>query len=338
MNRVISVMLALWVPLSAMAETVTLAPVDLTDWKSVFGQVEARDRLPARARLGGTLVELTVKEGDEVKAGARLGRIVDEKLAFQISAFDAQRASLDAQLANAEAELKRGEDLLARGVTTAQRLDALRTQVDVLKGQIEAVAAQRQVVEQQAAEGDVLAPADGRVLDVPVAKGAVVMAGEEVVLLGGGGIFLRLAIPERHAAALREGATLPIETPEGEVQGTLERIYPLIENGRVLADVAVQGLSGRFVDARVLVRLPMAARPALAVPRAALITRAGVDFVAVETAAGLALRTVLPGEPQVIGGVESVEVLSGLQPGDRIRTDGATAAAEITAAEGAGHD
>ncbi len=62
---------------------------------------------------------------------------------------------------------------------------------------------------------------------------------------------------------------LPIEGPEGQAQGRLERIYPLIENGRVVADVAVEGISDRFVDARVLVRLPLDTRDALAVPATA---------------------------------------------------------------------
>jgi biotin carboxyl carrier protein len=211
---------------AARAETLVLQPVEVTGWKAVFGRVEARDRLPARARLGGTLMELSVKEGDQVRAGDVLGRIVDEKLIFQLSAIDANRESLMAQLTNAETELKRGEDLLSRGVTTVQRLDALRTQVDVIKGQIAAVEAERAVVEQQAAEGAVLAPADGRVLDVPVAMGAVVMPGEVVATLGGGGIFLRLAVPERHAAALAEGDSIRIEGASGETEGRLERIYP----------------------------------------------------------------------------------------------------------------
>ncbi len=275
---------------AARAETLVLQPVQVTDWKAVFGRVEARDRLPARARLGGTLVALTVKEGDLVKAGDVLGRIVDEKLAFQLSAIAAQRESLAAQLANAETELKRGEDLLARGVTTVQRLDALRTQVDVIKGQIAAVEAEARVVEQQAAEGAVLAPADGRVLDVPVAMGAVVMPGEVVAMLGGGGIFLRLAVPERHAGALATGDTILIEGPEGPQDGTLERIYPQIENGRVVADVSVQGLPDDFVDARVLVRLPVDSRTALMVPETALVTRGGLDFVGVAVGGAVALR------------------------------------------------
>lgn len=307
--------------LPVLAETVTLSPVTLTEWKAVYGRIEARDRIPARARLGGTLVQLDVAEGDRVTAGQPLAMIVDEKLAFRLSAIAAQRDALAAQLANAETELQRGEDLLARGVTTVQRLDGLRTQVDVLRGQIAAVDAESRAVQQQAAEGAVPAPVAGRVLDVPVAAGAVVMPGEPVAQIGGGGLFLRLAVPERHATALTEGDTIQIDGPEGPATGTLARVYPLIENGRVIADVEVEGLPDRFVDARVLVRLPVDQRSALVVPATALITRGGLDFVAVDVAGAEVLRAVVPGSRHVIDGAEVVEILSGLEPGDAVVTD-----------------
>jgi RND family efflux transporter MFP subunit len=307
--RILTAFALLW-PMALQAEG--LAPSSVTEWKSVYGRIEARDRVPARARLGGTLVDLAVSEGDTVVAGQVLGMIVDEKLALQLRAIEAQSASLAAQLENARTELARGEELLSRGVTTVQRMDALRTQVDVLDGQIAAIAAERQVVEQQVAEGAVLAPVAGRVLDVPVSKGAVVMPGEAVASIGGGGFFLRLAVPERHAMALAEGDEIRIATPEGEARGSLVRLYPLIENGRVVADVEVPDLPDRFVDARVLVRLPVGERQALLVPEAALITRQGLDFVA--TKAGL--RSVVPGQRHEVDGAVMVEILSGLQAGD----------------------
>lgn len=305
--------------LPAFAEPLTLSEVQVTDWKAVYGRIEARDRIPARARLGGTLVDLSVVEGDVVTAGQVLARIVDEKLAFQLSAMDAQLAASTAQLDNAKVELKRGEDLLKQGVITVQRLDGLRTQVDVLLGQIASSTAQRRVIEQQATEGEILAPVAGRVLQVPLAKGAVVMAGESVATLGGGGIFLRLAVPERHAANLHEGDEIQIEAASGAQTGRLARVYPLIENGRVVADVEVTGLSDRFIDARVLVRLPVGKHSALMVPATAISVKSGLDFVSVDKE----LRAVVPGVHEVVNGVEMVEILSGLQAGDVIETDGA---------------
>ncbi len=305
-------------PMGALAKDLVLAPVSVTEWKAVYGRIEARSRIPARARLGGTLVALAVSEGDVVTAGQVLAQVVDAKIDYQLAAVDAQLQALAAQLDNAKAELVRGEDLLARGVTTAQRLDALRTQVDVLAGQIAATGADRKVVEQQALEGAVLAPIAGRVLSVPVAAGAVVMPGEEVATIGGGGIFLRVAVPERHAAFLQEGATIRIETPAGTAQGTLARIYPLIENGRVIADVDVPDLPESFINARVLVRLPVDLRMALMVPATAVMTRTGLDFVEVAEAEGPVLRTVVLGQHQMVDGVGMIEVLSGVVAGDRV--------------------
>lgn len=306
--------LTIWVLLLLPSLTLAdgLVPVSVTEWKSVYGRIEARDRVPARARIGGTLVDLAVVEGDIVAAGQVLGRVTDEKLALQMQAVAAQEAALDAQLTNARTELQRGEDLLARGVATAQRLDALRTQVDVLIGQIAAVVAQRLVIEQQSAEGAILAPVAGRILDVPVSRGAVLLPGEAAAVIGGGGIFLRLAIPERHARALTEGDALAIEGPEGQVEGRLAKIYPLIENGRVIADVEVRDLSDRYVDARVLVRVPVGSRQALLVPQAAVIRQGGLDFVA--TTGGL--RTVVPGGTHLIDAVPMIEILSGMLAGD----------------------
>jgi RND family efflux transporter MFP subunit len=298
------------------AEPVTLAPVSVTEWRAVYGTVEARDRIPARARIGGTLVELAVAEGDEVEAGQELARIVDDKLDFQLAALAAQREALSAQLANAEADLRRGEDLLKNGVTTTQRVDALRTQVDVLKGQIASLVAQADVVSQQAREGVVLAPVAGRVLDVPLTKGAVLMPGEVVAVVGGGGTFLRIAVPERHATALEAGDAIQVSGADGDREGTLARVYPLIEGGRVVADVEIEGLPDTYVGARMLVRLPVGEREALLVPKADVVTRAGLDFVGVQGAAGAALRSIVPGELRVVDGVEMVEVISGLRAGD----------------------
>lgn len=301
-------------PLSA--EPFTVTPVAITEWKAVYGTVEARDRIPARARIGGTLVELSVAEGDEVTAGQVLARIVDDKLDFQLAALAAQREALAAQLANAEADLQRGEDLLKNGVTTTQRVDALRTQVDVLKGQIASLGAQADVIAQQTKEGVVLAPVAGRVLDVPLTRGAVLMPGEVVAVVGGGGTFLRIAVPERHATALKAGDMIQISEAGADRNGTLARVYPLIEGGRVVADVEIDGLPDNYVGARMLVRLPVGERAALLVPKADVLTRAGLDFIGVQGAAGPSLRSIVPGEGQVIDGVEMVEVISGLQSGD----------------------
>jgi len=162
----------------ARGETIAVEPRPITEWKAIYGMIEAQERVPARARIGGTIEILEVTEGDLVQAGQRLAVVKDDKLAFRLKAIDAQLEALEARLATAEAELKRGQELIKRGVITTQRLEQLTTEVDVLQGQIRSVEADRRVIEQQVTEGEVLAPEDGIVLDVPVSKGSVINPGE----------------------------------------------------------------------------------------------------------------------------------------------------------------
>ena len=307
----------------ALAGEVTVAPVAKTEMKAVFGRVESRDVVLARARLGGTIVSLDVEEGTAVKAGDIVATVVDDKLALQLDAVDARLKALDAELQNAQTELDRAKKLLESGVSTRSKVDALQTQVDVLTNQLTAAQAERAVLVQQSAEGKVLAPAPGRVLAVPVTKGSVIMPGETVARIAGGGYFLRLSLPERHAAAIHDGdAVLVGERGIGgngaTRQGKLVKVYPEIDGGRVLADVEVDGLGNFFVGERTLVWIPVETRQVLGVPAAAISARYGVDYVKLAGAAESAEVAVIVGAPFDGPNGPLVEVLSGLSSGDKV--------------------
>lgn len=305
----------------ARAAEEVVQPVAVVDSKAVYGRIESRFVVPARSRIGGVLVDLDVTEGSVVEAGRPIARVADEKLALQMNAADARIRAASSQLDNARVEADRTAALLARGAATQQRLDQLRTQVDVFTNQMSQAEAERAVILQQATEGSVVAPAAGRVLTVPIRRGSVVMAGEQVATIAAGGLFLRLAIPERHAPLLTAGAV--VEIVDGAEagrpgRGTIEKVYPQIESGRVIADVAVEGLPDRFVGERVLVRVPVATRQVLAVPEAAVTLRAGIDFVRVATAAGERdVAVVIGGLVETPAGPRR-EILTGLRPGDRV--------------------
>jgi RND family efflux transporter MFP subunit len=310
---------------SARAAEFELKPIQIVDTKAVYGRIESRFVIPARSRIGGTLVELSVSEGSIVTAGQVLARVVDEKLALQVAAAESRIRAANSELANARTEYERVQSLMARGVTTQQRVDQTRTQVDVLINQVAQASAERSVILQQATEGNVLAPAAGRVLAVPARRGAVMLPGEAVATVAGGGVYLRLAIPERHAMSLAPGAAVAIgERGVADISksrtGRIEKVYPQIENGRVIADVEVADLPDAFVGERVLVRVPIAPRAVLAVLPEAILNRVGLDFVRVRTGSDVREVIVITGELVETPDGARREILTGLKAGDRIIT------------------
>ncbi|MFY9658179.1 MAG: efflux transporter periplasmic adaptor subunit, partial [Methylocystis sp.] len=145
--------------------TVRAAPVD--DLKSVIATVEPVREQILRARIGGTVSVLKVKEGDRVAAGEEVALITDQKLYLQIQGINSRIQSLQAQRDKAKADFDRAQDLFQHGVTTKVLLDQARTGFEVAEKSLAALRSDRGVVEQQTSEGKVLAPGAGRVLTVP---------------------------------------------------------------------------------------------------------------------------------------------------------------------------
>lgn len=311
----------------AAAGELVIEPVTVDELKAVFGRVESRDSVPARARISGTIREITVEAGSQVQTGQLVATVVDDKLLLQRNASESEIKALASQFENARTDLDRAQQLLAKGATPQNRVDQAQTQADVFGNQLAAAQARRSVIEQQLKEGEVLAPASGRVLSVPLTKGSVVLAGELIANIAGGGYFLRLSLPERHAAEIREGDSVRVArrllsqsgaAEAGQVEeGKLVKVYPEVAGGRVLADVEVSGLGEYFVGERTLVWLPVGRRTAIMVPASAISTRHGVDYVRISgKTAPVDVAVVLGGSPPAADG--RVEILSGLRPGDRV--------------------
>ena len=302
-------------------ETFTVAPKSVADEKAVFATVESANVVPARARIGGTVVELAVKEGDGVKQGQIVATIGDEKLALQMKSLDAQISGLEAQVAQAQNDLTRAEDLFSRGTVPKTTLDQARTAFNVASNALKARTAERSVIQQQVTEGKVLAPASGRVLKVPVTTGTVILPGETVATVAEQNFILRLRVPERHARFLKAGDSVRIDSEElgkrGAQFGTIRLVYPQIEDGRVIADAAVAGLGDYFVGERIRVWVSAGERESVIVPGAFIVTRFGIDYARVRKGAETIDVPVQRGRELPRPDMpDALEILSGLHNGD----------------------
>lgn len=315
------------VPGSAAAQSVAVVERPVEDLKAVFGTVQSVDQLTARARISGTVEGITVDEGDTVRRGEVLGTVTDETLAQRLAALDAQVRALESQRQQAETDYERARQLRQSGTVPQAALDDAQTQVNVVTAQLAAARAEREATREMMNQGAILAPVNGRVLEVHTADGAVMMPGEPLATIAEETYVLRLYLPERHARFIEEGDPVLVgealmeADADGLRQGTVRQVYPRMDQGRVVADVSVpDGLGDFFVGERVRVWVTAGTRPAIVVPRAYVFDRFGVDFVRLEDGREVVVRT---GRPVPEGAVEvgfddPIEILSGLRAGDVI--------------------
>ena len=323
MRLILPLFLALFSSGAAIAaEAYVIHTTEVADRKAVIGTVEPVHQLAARARIGGTIASLAVREGDTVAAGAQIALVADEKLALQMQALDARIASQQSQRDQAKTDYERTAELARRGVSTQTQLDQAKTNLDVAERNLTAMRSDRAVVAHQANEGAVLAPGAGRVLTAPVSVGRVVMPGETIATLAEDQYVLRLELPERHARFLRAGDAVRIGSrglqDEGQAktrEGRVRIVYPEIQGGRVVADVDVSGLGDYFVGERTRVYIDTGMRRTIIVPASYVYRRAGVNYVRLASGDEVVVQ---PGETRDDGDVKGVEILAGLKDGDRL--------------------
>jgi RND family efflux transporter MFP subunit len=319
-NALVLFLSAVAVAIPAWAGEAPVARHPVDDRKAIIATVEPVHELVARARIGGTITNLTVKEGDWVKAEDRVAVVVDQKLLLQMRALDSRIEAQQAQRDQAQLDFGRAQELRSRGVTSQSQLDQARTTLDVAERTLQALHSDRQVIEQQSAEGAVLAPGSGRMLKVPVQEGSVVLPGETIAAVAANNYILRLQLPERHARSMKAGDPilvgargLDVQDEETLRRGKVVLVYPQIDNGRVIADVAVEDLGDYFVGERTRVYVATGRRPALVIPEASVYRRFGVSYAKLKDGTEVAIQVGLP-----VGG--GIEVLAGLREGDVVLT------------------
>jgi RND family efflux transporter MFP subunit len=305
------------------ADGLTVASRSVADEKAVFATVESVSVVPARGRIGGIIVQLDVREGDPVMSGQAIAAIGDEKLALQMKSLDAQIGALQAQSDQAQTDFTRIEGLVDRGILPRVKLDETRTALNVAQNALRARTAERAVIQQQLLEGQVLAPAGGRVLKKLVAVGSVVLPGDPVAMIAEQDFKLRLRVPERHARFLKAGDKIRVDGAEFGDQtsrlGVIDLVYPQIEDGRVIADASVEGLGEYFVGDRLRVWISGGTRTAFVIPSNFVTTRFGIDYVHLRRGDQTIDAPVQRGRDLPTSDLPNgLEILSGIRGGDQL--------------------
>ncbi len=302
--------------------TLTVRPAEVADEKAVFATVESRNVVPARARIGGTVSQLLVRQGAPVTEGQVIAVVTDPKLQLQLRALDAQIAGAQSALAQAGLDLSRAQTLAKSGAGSRATFDKAETAEHVATSTLAARVAERAVTQQALNEGQVLAPTAGRVLEVPVTAGSVLLAGDTLATVAEQNYVLRLSVPERHAQFLKLGDAVRLDGNElgesGPVFGKVTLIYPQILDGRVRMDATAAGIGEYFVGERIRVWVSAGVRKTFVIPTKYVLTRSGIDYVRLRRADGRITEIpvqrgrALPSAAMPDG----LEILSGLAPDD----------------------
>ena len=313
----------------------TAAQQDIDIYLRSLGTVTAYNTVTVRSRVSGELVDVAFQEGQQVKAGDLLAQV--DPRAYQVALDQARGTQMQnqAQLENARRDLQRYQALFKQDSIARQQVDTQAALVRQYEGAVKSDQANVDNAKLQLDYARITAPISGRLGLRQVDRGNLVSSADTnglVVITQTQPISVVFTLPETQLPEVRAeiaaGKTLTVEAYDRAdtrriATGTLETLDNQIDvtTGTLKLKAKFDNTDdalfpNQFVNVRlhVLTRKDVTAIPTAAIQQGS----AGAFVFLVQPDGTIAVRQVK------LGAINSgmVAVNEGLQPGDRVVTEG----------------
>lgn len=171
-------------PAKQISRAVVVEKVSATRLKNITrypGSVKACRETRLAFRVGGPLVQVNIKAGDQVKKGAVLMQIDPRDYKDGIGVLNAQLAGAQARLENARRDFARMKELFEEKVIPQADFDHARAAVHTADAGMKAVQAQLKIARHQLGYTTLKAPYDAIVTATHIENFEMVAPGREVV-------------------------------------------------------------------------------------------------------------------------------------------------------------
>ena len=140
------------------------------------GRLEAMQTVELRSRVGGTILEVLVADGAEVKAGEVIMRIDDEPLKATLTRIEAERTGAAARQMQAHQQFDRTKDLVATKIVSQQAFDDAQSALNIATAVLAAADAGLVNAKLDLSHATITAPIAGRIGRIQATVGNVVQA------------------------------------------------------------------------------------------------------------------------------------------------------------------
>jgi multidrug efflux system membrane fusion protein len=298
-----------------------------------IGNVQTIASVAVKSRLDAVIDQVLVKDGQFVKAGDVLFKLDNRAADAMVHQADATLARDQVQLANANRNADRDKSLIAKDYVSHQQYDNDSSTAAALEATVKADQAALENAKVQLSYYTITAPLDGRVGMIAIKQGNSIKSNDVPLATVNQiqPIYVSFALPQNELPELRNAmAQGPVQVQvlaQGDKGTPVTGKVAFFENSidatsgtitvRGTFDNAEQRLwPGQFVNVSVLVRTDP---NALVVPPAAVqVGQNGTYVFVVKDDNTTEIRPVTV--DRTVGGMTVIG--KGLQPGDKIATDG----------------
>jgi RND family efflux transporter MFP subunit len=295
-------------------ETAAVVEGDIARIVVLPGTVEPIRTVGVNALVAGALLDVSVEEGDRVRAGQVVARLDDREI-------QAQLRSAEAAFEVAEAAFERARQLRDRQVITQPEYEADRTAYEAARAQLDQLRTRAGFTEVRAPIGGVVTSKAVETGDVIGNQGRLMDVAEIDTMV------VRVSVSELDVVQIAKGDAVDVELdalPGERLAARVRRVFPAADptTRLVPVEVALTSSDGRRARPGFLARVSFQLDPkpnAALIPASAIVSRGGGEGVYVVADSTVVLRSVTPG----LTAAGQIEIVDGLAVGERVVTLGA---------------
>lgn len=318
------------VPVTVAAVVQKAVPVQIR----AIGNVEAYTTVGVKSQIGGVLMRVHFREGQDVSKGALLFTIDPRPYEAALKQAEANLAKDNAQLENAREEVRRYAELVKKGYVAQEQFDQIRTNSAALEATANADKAAVENAQLQLKYCYIYSPITGRTGSLISYEGNLIKANADtsmVVINQIQPIYVTFSVPEQYLAEIKRYMAIekvkveavigkddshPVEGVLTFVDNAVDTTTGTIKLKATFANQEKRLWPGLFVN----VAVTLTTQPnAVVAPTQAVQTGQSGQYVFV-------IKDDLTAEsrPVVVGRTLDGETVveKGLQPGERVVTDG----------------
>lgn len=298
-----------------------------------IGNVEAYNTVAVKSQISGELTRVHFKEGKEVKKNDLLFTIDPRPYEAALKQAEANVAKDTAQLENARLEVRRYDEMAQQGITSQEEYDRVQTNASSLEAAVKADNAVVENARLQLKYCYIYSPITGRTGNLIVDQGNLIKANADtamVVINQIQPIYVTFSVPELNLEEIEKylkAGTIKVNAFVANGSAPVEGELTFVDNS-VDSNTGTIELKATFPNEKellwpgqfVTVAMTLTTQPgAIVVPSQAVQTGQKGEYVfVIKTDLTVAYRPVTI--TRTIDG-EAV-VHEGLQPGERVVTDG----------------
>ncbi|MEY8414764.1 efflux RND transporter periplasmic adaptor subunit [Tissierella praeacuta] len=231
-------------------ETAEIIKEALVEKLNYIGTIYPKDTVELSFKIPAEIIQLNIKEGEHIKAGALIGRLDDSNIHAKLNTIQAKINTVEFNLNYLSQEENRYKELLDNEAIPQNTYDKVKHEKDIAEMQLKELESTKIELESSLKDFILISPIDGIVKNLNASIGEIALTGKPVAIIDTEESIIKVNIGEMDLDKVKKGmeVNLALIGIENKINAKVTKIMPSINPATRIGEVEIGNINGEFIS------------------------------------------------------------------------------------------